>query len=77
MVLDLQTQLSRVQEWIPEVVPGAEHQDVSSTHRAILEQVVFVLTVLNFICSKQVGLTDSVGHSVSNVLQVINYLRQL
>lgn len=44
MALDLQTQLSRIQEWIPKVVPGAEHQDISPAHRAVLEQVVFILT---------------------------------
>lgn len=38
VVLDFQTQLSGVQEWIPEVVAGAEQQDVSHAHRTILYQ---------------------------------------
>lgn len=46
--LDLQTQLGRVQERKLEVVPGAEYQDVRRAHRAVLEQVVFILTL--FIC---------------------------
>lgn len=38
MVLDLHTQLGCIQKGILEVVPSAEHQDVSLTHQAILEQ---------------------------------------
>ena len=43
MVLDLQTELIRVQECISEVVPGAEHQDIGRGHRAVLQQVGFIL----------------------------------
>lgn len=40
MVLNLQAQLSSIQEWILEVVAGAEYQDVGQNRRAILKQEV-------------------------------------
>lgn len=43
MVLDLQTQLSRVQKRIAEVVSGAEQQDVGFTHRTVLQHIVTTL----------------------------------
>lgn len=39
VVLDLQAQLSGVQKRIPEVVPGAEKQDLSGDCRTVLEHV--------------------------------------
>ncbi len=40
VVLDLNTQLSCIQERKVELVPSAEHQDVSRAHRAVLKQKV-------------------------------------
>lgn len=64
VILDLQTQLIRIQEGIPEVVSGAEHQDVGPAHRAVLQHGATLVSPVqglsgkstsiqfNFICTK-------------------------